>query len=213
MVNTERSVILNTDADVARGVAWLAAADPGLARAAATTGPVALRRRPEGFGAVLSTIIGQQVSVASAAAVWGRLEAAGLTEQTHVAGCSAEALRDCGLSRQKIRYALALADSGINFGGLAEVPDQEVIDTLVTVPGVGVWTAEIYAMFALGRADVFAAGDLALQEAVRVVYDLPERPTEKALRARAEAWTPWRTVAATLLWQYYAVVKGREGVR
>lgn len=206
-------MILESDADVAKGVAWLAAADPGLARAAVATGPVALRRRPAGFEALLSTIMGQQVSVASADAVWRKLSDAGLTDQARVSGSSEEALRACGLSRQKIRYALALADCGIDFAGLAQEPDDAVVKTLVTVPGIGLWTAEIYTMFALGRRDVFAAGDLALQEAVRVLYDLPERPSEKALRARADAWSPWRTVAATLLWQYYAVIKAREGVR
>lgn len=205
--------ILSSDADVARGVAWLSAADDGLARAAEAAGPVRLRRREPGFAALLSAIIGQQVSVASADAVWRKLEAAGLTAPSAVSACAAEDLKTCGLSRQKIRYAVALANSGIDFDALAGAPDAEVIEVLTTLPGIGVWTAEIYTMFALGRPDVFAAGDLALQEAVRVVYDLPERPTEKDLRTRAERWSPWRTVAGTLLWQFYAVVKSREGIR
>lgn len=207
------SGILRSDADVAHGVAALSACDPALARAAEIAGPVRLRRREEGFAALLSTIVGQQVSVASADAIWRRLDAAGLTGQTSVAAASEEDLRACGLSRQKIRYAQALAQCGIAFGSLGDLPDEEVIGTLVTVPGIGVWTAEIYAMFALGRPDVFAAGDLALQEAVRLTHGLPERPKEKALRELASAWAPWRTVAATLLWQYYGVVKSREGVR
>lgn len=205
--------ILETDADVARGVAWLSDADPALAAAAAVTGPVALRRRDAGFAALLSAIVGQQVSVASAAAVWRRLEAAELTEEHRVAEASEEDLRACGLSRQKIRYALALSQSGIPFDDLPQMDEAGVIRTLTAVPGIGIWTAEIYVMFAMGRRDVFAAGDLALQEAVRLSHGLPERPGEKALRAMAEAWSPWRTVAATLLWQYYACVKSREGIR
>ena len=84
---------------------------------------------------------------------------------------------------------------------------------LTPVPGIGVWTAEIYAMFSLGRADVFAPGDLALQEGARLLYDLPERPSERALREMAQAWAPWRSVAARLLWAYYAQMKQREGIR
>ncbi len=198
---------------MARGVAWLSAQDPALAAAAKVTGPVALRRREAGFGALLSAIVGQQVSVASASAIWGRLEAADLVQEHKVAAATEQDLRACGLSRQKIRYALALSQSGIPFEALHDMEEGEVIATLTEVPGIGRWTAEIYAMFALGRPDVFAAGDLALQEAVRLSHDLPERPREKDLRAMAEAWSPWRTVAATLLWQYYACVKSREGIR
>ena len=93
------------------------------------------------------------------------------------------------------------------------MPTGEVIETLVEVPGIGRWTAEIYAMFSLGRADVFAPGDLALQESARILFDLGDRPTEKQLRVLAEAWSPWRGVAARLLWSYYHVAKDREGIR
>lgn len=95
---------------------------------------------------------------------------------------------------------------------LRDAPTDQVVKTLVEVKGIGVWTAEIYAMFALGRADVFAPGDLALQEAARMLFDLPERPKEKDLRAMAEDWSPWRAVAARLLWAYYHVAKEREGI-
>ena len=84
---------------------------------------------------------------------------------------------------------------------------------MVEVPGIGIWTAEIYAMFSLGRADVFAPGDLALQEAAKILFELEERPKDKALRQMAEAWSPWRSVAARLLWAYYKVAKDREGIR
>ena len=95
--------------------------------------------------------------------------------------------------------------------GLRGLPDREVVATLVAVPGIGVWTAEIYAMFALGRADVFAPGDLALQEAARMLFGLDRRPTDKALRAMAEEWSPWRSVAARILWAYYRVMRQRDG--
>ncbi len=88
-----------------------------------------------------------------------------------------------------------------------------MLQTLTAVPGIGTWTAEIYAMFSLGRADVFAHGDLALQEAARILYDLPERPKERAMRAMAADWSPYRSVAARLLWAYYRIAKQREGIR
>ena len=199
--------------DVAEGAARLAAADPRLAAAVALCGPLPLRRRRDGFSALLSAIVSQQVSTAAAEAIWGRLVAARLTGPRKVVGASDEALRACGLSRQKIRYARALASARIDYAALRSAPTEEVVATLTAVPGIGVWTAEIYAMFSLGHADVFAPGDLALQEGARLVLDLPERPRERELRALAAGWSPWRAVAARLLWAYYARAKSREGVR
>ncbi|MCR8828060.1 DNA-3-methyladenine glycosylase family protein [Pseudosulfitobacter koreensis] len=204
--------IIETDADVAEGAAWLAASDPRIAQALAQTGPLPLRRRADGFAQLLSAIVSQQVSTASAAAIWARMEDAGLTRETAVLAAGDDGLRAVGLSRQKIAYAQALAAADIDYAALREAPDAQVIATLIAVKGIGVWTAEIYAMFSLGRADVFAPGDLALQEAARVLYDLPQRPTPKALRIMAEAWSPWRSVAARCLFAYYRIAKGREGI-
>lgn len=204
--------IIDTDADVAEGAAWLAQADPRLALALQTTGPLPLRRKPDGFAELLSAIVSQQVSVASARAIWSRLDAAGMTAPEPVANTSEEALRGLGLSRQKARYAHALAAAGLDYEALRRAPDAQVVATLTQVPGIGVWTAEIYAMFSLGRADVFAPGDLALQEAARHLFDLPERPKERALRQMALAWSPWRSVAARLLFAYYRVLKQRDGI-
>ncbi len=205
--------IITCDADVAEGAAWLCAQDARFAAALAVTGPLPLRRQADGFAALLDAIVGQQVSVASARAIWARLAGAGLTDQAVMAQATDEELRAVGLSRQKARYGRALAQSDIDFNGLQDVPDAEVIATLVSVPGIGPWTAEIYAMFALGRADVFAHGDLALQEAARDILGLEKRPNEKEIRAIAMAWSPWRAVAARLLWAHYRVMKQREGVR
>lgn len=204
--------IITSEACVAEGAAWLAAREPRFARALAETGPLPLRRRSDGFEALLQAITGQQVSVASARAIWARLQAAGMTGRAAIAGADDEALRTLGLSRQKARYARALALSDVAFDALRGMPDAQVVETLVRVPGIGVWTAEIYAMFALGRADVFAPGDLALQEGARFLFDLPDRPSERALRAMAADWSPWRAVAARALWAYYHVRKQREGV-
>ncbi|MCZ8151333.1 MAG: DNA-3-methyladenine glycosylase 2 family protein [Rhodobacteraceae bacterium] len=205
--------IIRTEDCVAEGAAWLAAREARFAAALEATGPLPLRRREDGFRALLSAIVSQQVSVASANAIWARLEAAGLCDPGAMAEASEGALRAAGLSRQKARYGQALARAGIDFEALRAVPDEEVVAVLTAVPGIGRWTAEIYAMFALGRADVFAPADLALQEAARVLFGLEARPSEKALRAMAEDWSPWRAVAARLLWAYYHVAKAREGIR
>jgi DNA-3-methyladenine glycosylase II len=205
--------IITTLDCVAEGAEWLARAEPRFAHALTLVGPLPLRRQPDGFAALLDAIVGQQVSVASADAIWRRMEAAGLTDRATLAAASDEACRAVGLSRQKARYGRALAESAIDFDALRGLPDAQVVEVLTEVPGIGMWTAEIYAMFALGRADVFAPGDLALQEAARVLFDLPDRPKERAMRLMAEAWSPWRSVAATLLWAYYRVAKSREGIR
>ncbi|MCU0800397.1 MAG: DNA-3-methyladenine glycosylase 2 family protein [Rhodobacteraceae bacterium] len=205
--------IITCDADVAEGAAWLCARDKRFAQALENTGPLPLRRQADGFGALLSAIVGQQVSIASANAIWARLEGAGLISQAAMAAASDEDLRAVGLSRQKARYGRALAKSGIDFNALRGISDREVIEALVAVPGIGPWTAEIYAMFALGRADVFAHGDLALQEAARDLLGLETRPNEKEMRVIALAWSPWRAVAARALWAHYRVMKAREGIR
>lgn len=203
--------IIETEACIAEGMAALLAIEPRFAPALAA--PLPLRRRPDGFGALLDAIVSQQVSTASAAAISGRLAATGLIEPGAIRAASDEALRACGLSRPKLRYLRALAEAGLDYPALARLPDEALVETLVALPGIGRWTAEIYAMFSLGRADVFAPGDLALQEAARVLFDLPERPSEKALRALAQAWSPWRAIAARALWAYYRQCRNREGIR
>jgi DNA-3-methyladenine glycosylase II len=198
---------------VAEGAAHLAALEPRFAQALALTGPLPLRRRADGFETLFSAIVSQQVSTAAAAAIWGRLEATGATTPEGVLAATDEALRAAGLSRQKIAYGRAIAGVGLDFAALRTLPDDGVVAELTRIKGIGVWTAEIYAMFSLGRADVFARGDLALQDAAQRLFELEARPGEKALRAMSLAWSPWRSVAARLLWAYYRVARGREGVR
>lgn len=205
--------IIETDACVAEGAAWLAAKEPRFAHALDLTGPLPLRRNSDGFRAVLDAIVSQQISVAAADGIWARMRAAGACSQAGIKRLSDEELRACGLSRQKIRYSRELAKAGINWRALRVAPTEDVIEELTQVTGIGIWTAEIYAMFSLGRADVFASGDLALQEAARILFELDERPKEKAFREMAEDWSPWRGVAARLLWAYYRVAKDREGTR
>lgn len=201
-------VRIETDEDVADGFARLCDMEP---KFAVISGPLPLRRRADGFGALLNAIVGQQVSTASAAAIWSRLQAEGLDGEGAVAAASEEALRGCGLSGPKVRYAKALAEARIGYGALRTAPVEEVLATLIAVPGIGRWTAEIYAKFALGHADIFAAGDLALQEGAKLLFDLPERPAEKEMRAMAEAWSPVRAIAARALWAYYREQTKREG--
>lgn len=208
---TER-IILTLDC-VAEGADWLAKQEPRFAAVLPLISPLPLRREAEGFDRLLNAIIGQQVSVASARAIWARLEAAGMVSPDAVKAATEADLRACGLSRQKLTYARALADADIDYNALRDLRTAQVIETLVKVPGIGLWTAEIYAMFSLGRADVFAPGDLALQEAARLLFDLPDRPKDRALRQLAEAWSPWRAVAARLLWAYYKHAKHRDGIR
>ena len=205
--------IIATDACVAAGAAYLAELEPKFAGALKLTGSLPLRLRPDGFEALLDAIVSQQISVAAAGSIWKRLEDAQLTAPDDVVAADEDALRACGLSRPKIRYAKTLAASGLDYPALRITPTENVIAQLVEIKGIGRWTAEIYAMFSLGRADVFAAGDLALQEAAKILFELDERPSEKMFNKMAEAWTPWRAVAARLLWAYYRVEKHREGIK
>ncbi len=143
--------VIETPGCVAEGAAYLAAAEPRFAHALERIGDVPLRRRADGFEALLGAIVSQQVSVASADAIWGRLCDAGLNAADPVRKASDDDLRACGLSRQKIRYAKALAEAGMDFAALRGQPDEEVVAKLVAVPGIGRWTAEIFAMLSLVR--------------------------------------------------------------
>ena len=208
---TER--IIHSLACIEEGVDWLCQVEPRFHQALSQCGPIPLRLRPDGFAQLLSAIVSQQVSVASANAIWSRMKQQGLTGPRKIKWASDADLRAAGLSRQKIRYARALSEARIDFKALRDKPTSDVVATLIEVSGIGVWTAEIYAMFSLGRADVFAPGDLALQEAARHLFELKVRPSERVLRQMAQDWSPWRSVAARILWAYYHVVKDREGIR
>ena len=137
---------------------------------------------------------------------------AGLNNEAAVCAAGDMGLRAAGLSRPKARYALALAAADIDYHGLHQFSDDAVIARLTEVPGIGPWTAQIYVMFCMGRADMFPPGDLALQEAARVLFDLPARPTPQELSIMAQAWSPWRSVAARALFAYYRHLKQREGL-
>ncbi|MEM9318368.1 MAG: DNA-3-methyladenine glycosylase 2 family protein [Pseudomonadota bacterium] len=198
--------------DLARGGAALVALEPRFGPLIAAHDPLPLRLKAPGFATLLQAIVSQQVSTASAAAIWTRLYEAGLTRAAALRAATDDDLRAVGLSRPKQRYVRALAHSGLDLDALASASTDDLIAELTALPGIGRWTAEIYAKFALGHADVLAAGDLALQEAARMLFELETRPSERELRDMAALWSPWRAVAARALWAYYAQAKGREGV-
>lgn len=204
--------IIRTDLDVAEGAAWLAQRDARFAQALAQTGPLPLRLKPDGFGGLLEIIISQQVSVASANAIRARMLAAGLNTRAAVLNAGDEGLRRAGLSRPKIRYALILAASDLEYAQLHALDDTQVLAALTAITGIGPWSAQIYAIFCMGRADIFPAGDLALQVAAQGLFDLPARPSAQELAGMAEAWTTWRSVAARALFAYYGILKNREGL-
>ena len=186
----------------------LAAAEPAFAAAIARVGYPPPRIRERGHATLLRTILGQQVSVASAAAVWRKLDAVvgGADDPVRIANASDEQLRSAGLSRQKASYARSLADE-VTSGRLdletLPVDDEEAIAQLVRVKGIGRWSAEIYLLFAEGRADVWPAGDLAVQIEIGRILGHDARPGEKAVRALAEGWRPHRGAAAILAWHHY----------
>lgn len=205
--------IIETEKCLKEGSLYLADRFPEFSYAIDLIGSLNLRRRPEGFSQLLSAIVSQQLSVAAANSIWSRLKSAQLTGLRKIRSASDEELAAAGLSRQKIKYARALADSKINYSKLRSMASEEVIAELTRVSGIGPWTAEIYTMFSLGRADVFAPGDLALQESARLLFDWSSRPKEKEFRELAKSWSPWRSVAARILWSYYRKVKERDGIR
>lgn len=193
---------------LAQAMAELAAIEPAFARAIERVGVPAPRISPPGYVTLLRTIVGQQVSVASANAVFAKLEAmlGDASDPSLLVGASDEALRGCGLSRQKMGYARSLA--GLVASGaldLAHLPadDEAATAALVRIKGIGRWSAEIYLLFAEGRPDVFPAGDLAVQIEVGRLMGEPVRPSEARTRELAEPWKPHRGAAAIFAWHHY----------
>lgn len=203
---------LATQDDLARALAALAAQDPRLAPLLALTGIPALRRREAGFAGLASAICGQQLSTKAAAAIWARLAAAFDPFDHHaVRRARAERLGRLGLSAAKIKSLKAIAGEiakgRLDLAALAEMPADDAHAALVALHGIGPWTADIYLLFCLGHGDAWPAGDLALQEAIRLAFALESRPTTKAMAGLGDAWRPWRGAAAHLFWAFYRVAK------
>jgi DNA-3-methyladenine glycosylase II len=210
------SFFIHTEADLDTGIARLIDADPRFEKALARAGRPPLRRRADGFVGLASIVVSQQLSTASAGAIWGRLSTA-LDPLAPAAVIRARApkLLRVGLSMAKVRTLKAIAkaiDRGeLDLPGLADKSADEAHAVLTAVHGIGPWTADIYLLTCLGHSDAWPAGDLALQEAAKLLLDLKTRPTTKEMGPLAERWRPWRAVAARLLWTYYRALKHREG--
>lgn len=209
-----RTVSIETEADILKGVRSLRRKCPIMRRVHDATGDPPLRRRAPGFEGLARIIVGQQVSVASANAIWQRCETAFKPFTSEIlAAHDDDALRQAGLSRPKVRTLRAISsavlDDGLRLDDFGGASDAEIHERLCAIKGVGPWTADIFLMFCLGRPDAFAPGDLALQVAAQHALELADRPTADELLARAEAWRPWRGVSARLLWAYHKVVKDR----
>jgi DNA-3-methyladenine glycosylase II len=208
---------LNTQADLDRAVTALVKQDPRLEPILDLTGMPALRRREPGFAGLAHIVCGQQVSTASAAAIWARVSAA--FDPFHHAAlrkARADRLGRLGLSAAKIKtlknLARELAAERLNLEVLANEDADAAHSTLTRLHGIGPWTADVYLLFCLGHGDAWPAGDLAVQEAVKIGLGLKTRPTAKAMAPLAEPWRPLRGAAAHLWWSYYRVLKRREGV-
>lgn len=199
-----------TAEQIKAGIDAVCGVEPKFARALDHAGYPEPRSRARGYTTLLRTIVGQQISVAAAASVWAKLEAAlgpGCPAEAVVASDFA-ALRACGLSAQKQGYARSLAELTLTGGlPLDDLPadDEAAIALLTQVKGIGRWSAEIYLLFAEGRADIWPAGDLAVQEAVKRILGLPERPAEKVTRLLADPWRPHRGPIAILSWHCYNI--------
>src|SRR5262245_9227187 len=196
---------IDSEADIALALKALTVADPRLTAIGEIAGPPPLRRRAGGFAGLASIIVSQQLSIASAGAIWARLSAAFEPfEHEALRRARTARLQRIGLSASKIRtlkaIARAVADGAIDFDAIAAMPADEAHAVLTAVHGIGPWTADIYLLFCVGHADAWPAGDLALQEAARMAFGLPARPSTKDMVVLAERWRPWRGVVARLLW-------------
>jgi len=207
---------IHTEADLDLALAALGRADPRFLALVAAAGRPPLRRRADGFPGLATIIVSQQLSTASAGAIFGRLAAAfePLTPEAILRARPARLAR-IGLSSPKIRtlkeIARAITRNKLMLATLGELAAEDAHTALTAVHGIGPWTADIYLLACLGHADAWPAGDLALQEAARLAFGLEARPTAKEMIPLAEPWRPWRSVAARVLWTYYRDVKGREG--
>src|SRR5882757_859502 len=208
---------LNTQADLESAIHTLLEQDPRLKPIFELAGMPALRRRDPGFAGLAAIVCGQQLSTASAAAIWARVSAAfDPFHHDEIRKARADRLGRLGLSAAKIKtlkhIARELAEERLNLDVLANEDADAAHNTLIALPGIGPWTADVYLLFCLGHGDAWPAGDLAVQEAVKIGLGLETRPTEKQMAPLAEPWRPLRGAAAHLWWSYYRALKKREGV-
>lgn len=208
---------LISEKTLARHLRSLLRLDPRLAKVHDVAGPFSLRTRDPGFAGLARIVCGQQLSVASADAIWGRLEARSgtVTAETFLA-LGADGLQGVGLSRGKLTTLSGLAEAVVagelDFSEIDSLPDEAAIAGLTRYRGIGPWTAEIYLMFCAGHPDIFPVGDLALRNAVADAFDIEPHPAPRALALMAAKWAPYRATAALLFWRFYAARRHREGL-
>ncbi|MHA1524896.1 MAG: DNA-3-methyladenine glycosylase family protein [Alphaproteobacteria bacterium] len=211
---TQPMRIISSNDDIDAGISALITADPRLEPIAKTVGRPPLRRKAGGFCGLADIVISQQVSLASATAIRTRVEKAlGVITGQNVLAAGANVLADAGLSGAKVRTFLGVAGAeaagDFSFSALENMSDDAVEQALVALKGIGPWSANVYLLGCLGRADVWPAGDVALQEAVKLALGLQTRPSAGETIEHAQAWRPWRAVAARLLWSYYGMMRGQ----
>ena len=203
--------------DAQRALDSLIAQDTDMARILERAGPLPWRTRTPGFPGLLQAIVAQLISNAAASAIWNRLRAVpGALDPATLLTLPDDPLRAAGLSRPKVAHARALAEAFVNgtleSAALTRMDDATAIKTIVSVRGLGPWTAEVYLLFAMERLDVFPAGDVALAAAAADLKQLPARPDPVALRALSEMWRPHRSLAARLLWHHWRYLTGRPAM-
>lgn len=186
--------------------------EPRFAPVYEQVGVPSLRRNEGGFEQLMRAMVGQQLSVAAASSIWQKLVNASLVSPQAIIEADDDLLRAQGLSKQKIRYTRSLVEHNIDFAALTTMSNVAVIETLTAVTGIGRWTAEMYLLFSLGRADVLAVDDLAIRVAAMELLGLTERPTPKQLNLAAQSWSPHRSAASLLLWAYYGKLRDRTAV-
>lgn len=211
------TVHLNTQADLEDAVHALVRFDPRLGPVLDVAGMPNLRRREPGFAGLAAIVCGQQLSTKAAAAIWGRVSTTfDPFHHDKLKSARADRLGRLGLSAAKIKslkfIARELSEERLNLEVLAEEDADAAHATLTKLHGIGPWTADIYLLFCIGHADAWPAGDLAVQEAIRLAFKLRKRPDAKRMQKLGEAWRPVRGVAAYLFWAYYAAIKKRDAV-
>ncbi len=204
---------IQSDDDLAWHIARLAKAHPVFKPLAKEAGRIPIRWLDGGFKGLVFVVTGQQISIAAGRAIYNRLEATleGITPEK-LAASGEDVLRAAGYSTPKIRTLRAIQEAALagrlDLASIEKRKFEDAIPALCGIKGIGPWTAEVYLLFAAGHPDIFPCADLALQEAVRLAFGLGARPGPKDLRAISDAWSPWRSAAARLLWAYYGIRKG-----
>ena len=211
-MNTVMSTTIETTAELTAHINALIAIEPRFSPIYEQVGVPDLRRNAGGFEQLMRAMVGQQLSVAAASSIWNKLVAAKLISPQAIMQAADDTLQAQGLSKQKIRYTRSLVEHDIDFDALIKMTDEDVIEILTAVVGIGRWTAEMYLLFSLGRADVLAVDDLAIKVAAMDLLGLAERPTPKQLKIATQGWSPHRSAASLLLWSHYGQMNNRKAV-